>query len=533
MDVPNIVEFVTDPQCLGLSISPAQETLLRAIYGLPLNSEQLEIWRLCTARATYPEKSFGEATVIVGARGGKDSRIAGPIVVYEALFGGHEMHLAKGERGVISLVAQDQRGTRTAFVYVRDYLAGSPLLSAMIDEVLTFEVKLTNGLSILCFPSTLRSVRGFSIPVAVLDEMAFFRLEGQADSDAEIQASIRRGMIGFPLPRLVKISTPYMKDGVVYEDFQRAFAQDNQDLLVWRSSSALMNPSLKPERLAREQRLDPTRFAREYEAEFTEDLEAFLPGALVDNAVKVGRHELPPVEGLAYRASVDAMGAGLQNADRFALSIVHPEGVGGELRVVQDVVRGWGGRRGQQVDLQAIVHEIAGILRRYDLSETTGDDYAAGWVKQAFEREKIRYRTATIVRDGKIVKLDKSRAYVEAGPLFDEGRIDLLDHPEMIRELKLLERRPRQGGRIEVDHPRGGHDDHANALALAAAPFAAEMPIRFWGGNPYRTTEEEQAAEERERKEQSAEMIRTAVAKSGVFWPGEGTPRPLGGWGER
>jgi len=39
----------------------------------------------------------------------------------------------------------------------------------------------------------------------------------------------------------------------------------------------------------------------------------------------------------------------------------------------------------------------------------------------------------------------------------------------LVRELKLLERRPRAGGRTQVDHPTGAHDDHANALALAAA----------------------------------------------------------------
>jgi hypothetical protein len=33
---PDIVEFVKDPQLLGLSVSPAQETLLRAIYGLSM-----------------------------------------------------------------------------------------------------------------------------------------------------------------------------------------------------------------------------------------------------------------------------------------------------------------------------------------------------------------------------------------------------------------------------------------------------------------------------------------------------------------
>jgi integrase len=37
-----IVDFVTDPQLLGLSISQPQETLLRSIYGMELNNEQLE-----------------------------------------------------------------------------------------------------------------------------------------------------------------------------------------------------------------------------------------------------------------------------------------------------------------------------------------------------------------------------------------------------------------------------------------------------------------------------------------------------------
>ena len=32
-------------------------------------------------------------------------------------------------------------------------------------------------------PCTLRSLRGWSIPAGVMDELAFYRLEGQADSD--------------------------------------------------------------------------------------------------------------------------------------------------------------------------------------------------------------------------------------------------------------------------------------------------------------------------------------------------------------
>jgi hypothetical protein len=77
--VPTIIDFCQDPELLGLTLSPAQETLLRGAYDLPLPSpEQLAIWRLCTGRMPYPAQAFGEVTVVAGARSGKDSRIAAP-----------------------------------------------------------------------------------------------------------------------------------------------------------------------------------------------------------------------------------------------------------------------------------------------------------------------------------------------------------------------------------------------------------------------------------------------------------------------
>jgi hypothetical protein len=74
--------------------------------------------------------------VLAGARSGKDSRIAAPIVTYEALFGRHEAQLAKGERGTIALVAQDLRASRIAYTYIKDYLTRSALLAGRVAEVL-------------------------------------------------------------------------------------------------------------------------------------------------------------------------------------------------------------------------------------------------------------------------------------------------------------------------------------------------------------------------------------------------------------
>lgn len=469
MKRPSIIEFVTDPQLLGLSVSPAQETLLKSIYGEPLDEEQLAPWRECTGRETYPAHPFSEATVVAGARAGKDSRIAAPIVCYEAVFGGHERHLARGERGVIPLVAQDARAAKIAFGYIRDYLSRSPMLAPLVEEVLASEITLTNGLSIMVFPCTLRSLRGWSIPVGCMDEVAFFRLEGQADSDVEIQASIRRGMIAFPSTRLIKISTPYMKSGILFEDFKRGFGQDDPDLLVWRAPSVLMNPALRAERLERERRLDPIRFAREYEAEFAEDLEAFLPSAWVENALVPGRHELPPRDNVRYVAAVDPSGGG---ADAFTLTIVHREGE----RIVQDVMKGWSRHGNEALDLEGVVKEIAGLVKRYWLRAVVGDRYGGQWVRERFRAAGIRYEDAMMKTSEGEKHLDRSVAYLEIEPLFAQGRIEVLDHPVLARELKMLERRPRMGGRTLVDHATGHHDDHANALALAAALCARTLP---------------------------------------------------------
>jgi hypothetical protein len=464
MSTPDIIEFVTDPQLLGLGVSPAQETLLRGIYGLPLSEDQADLWRVCTGRENYLAKPFGEVTVLAGARSGKDSRIAAPVLLYESLFGGHQARLSKGETAVVPLVAQDARASKIAFSYIRDYLTASPILTSEVEEILANEIRLRGRINIGCFPCTLRSLRGWSMPAGVLDEVAFFRLEGQADSDVEVQASVRRGMLSFPAPRLVKISTPYLKGGLLYDDFKRAWGQDDPDLLVWRAPSTLMNPSLTPERLDRERRLDPVRFAREYLAEFADDLDSFLPSAWVEAAIIRDRHELPPQDGVRYAAAVDPSGGG---ADAFTLAIVHCEGTGHERRVVQDVMKSWSRSRTATVDLAGVVKEIADLLRRYRLARVVGDRYAGDWVRQTFSQKGIRYE---------VPRLDRSAAYVEVEALFAQGRIDLLDHAIMVRELKNLERRSRPGGKPLIDHPRGGHDDHANALALAAATVLKRRP---------------------------------------------------------
>jgi len=461
VSVPSIVDFVTHPHYLGLALSTPQTALLKAIYGLDLTDEEGDLFRQCTGRESYkPGHAFGEVTVIAGRRAGKDSRIACPIALYEAVFGGYEQQLHKGERGLIPLIAQDERSTRVAFTYIRDYLITSPALRTLLAEEFRYELRLVNHLAIIAFACTAKSLRGYSIPAAVMDEVAFFRSESGATVDYEVQRSIRPAGVSFEQQRLIKISTPHVKGGVIWDDYASYFGQDNPDCLVWQASTALMNPSIKGERLAKAARVDQHHYAREYEALFSDASEGAIPSAWIDAAIVEGRAALAPVDGAHYLAAVDPSGGSF---DEFALSVVHIDNG----KFIQDLHRAWAASRFQKVDLSAICQEIADLIRPYGLARVVGDHYAGKWVEQEFRRVNVSYIPWTGT---------KSDAYKEMIPFFAQLRIEILDETVLIRQLRLLERRLRLGGKPPIiDHPKGGHDDRANALAVAVATLAKSM----------------------------------------------------------
>jgi hypothetical protein len=109
------------------------------------------------------------------------------------------------------------------------------------------------------------------------------------------------------------------------------------------------------------------------------------------------------------------------------------------------------------------------VLRAFGCDSALSDHYAKQWVAQAFGRHGITLVAAP----------DKSTCYLELEPVIARGALALLDHPQQTRELSLLERHARPGGKPYIDHPRSRHDDHANALALAcyAALQAAQPAI--------------------------------------------------------
>lgn len=110
---------------------------------------------------------------------------------------------------------------------------------------------------------------------------------------------------------------------------------------------------------------------------------------------------------------------------------------------------------------------------------------------------------------------DRSAIYHELLPLVQSHRVRLLDHPELLRELRGLERRRGASGRDRIDHALSAHDDRANAVSgavvLAATPLA---PLTFTYGNAT-VTDEDMAVE----RAASVSLVKDAITQTGWFWP--------------
>ena len=460
--VPPIEVFVTGRQYLGLTPSPYQLTLLKAFYGRPLSPAELEIWGECTGGREYPGQPFSELTLVSGARSGKNSYIETPILLYESLFGGFVPN--PGETVAVVLVAQDARAAQLSHRLAKEYLRRSPLLSKDLVGETKDRLRLSNGIEFRTYPCTSKSIYGYSIVAGGMDEVARFPFEGAADSDEDVQAAIFRGMAHYGgRAKLVKVSSPSSRAGLLYTDFQRSFGKPDLHRLVWRSTSEKMAPGIVDAAFIQRMReADPLRAARLYDAEFAEDVNVFLTAEAIEAATDYRVRERLPEPGGQYIFALDAAGHG---EDAFTLAGVLYEGkTAAELKVEQVLGKAWEKPRSGVRNLEVTAQAAAAIIQRYGVRKVYGDRVTGGWVQEAFERQGVRYVYPTIKRDGKDVYVTRSMGYLEAAPLLRAGQLRILDDEPTRRELRNLEQR---GDR--VDHPAGGSDDRANAVMLAAA----------------------------------------------------------------
>jgi hypothetical protein len=283
---------------------------------------------------------------------------------------------------------------------------------------------------------------------AVLDEVCFWRSEDSANPDHEIVNALRPAMATVPdALLLVAISSPHSRRGVAWDMHRRHFGREGDDVLVWRSASRLMNPTIPESMVTAALEADPDAARAEWLAEWRSDLEAFVSREVLEACTVPGRHEIPPVSGVHYTAFCDPSGG---SSDSMTLAIAHNE----RERIVLVCVR----ERRPPFSPDDVVQEFAAALKAYKIAVVTGDRYGGEWPAERFRVHGIAYQPA---------EQTKSDLYRDLLPLLNAHRVELLDHPRLLAQLGTLERRTSRAGRDSIDHPAGMHDDLGNSAAGA------------------------------------------------------------------
>lgn len=449
---PTVHEAMVDPQILGRWFAgPSHATwrvVAKALDGLPLDAVERRIFDGIAGGRSAPTRPVSELWVVKGRRSG-GTLFEGGLAAHSAAFFGGQGSLGPGEVAHLGIITTDRRQSRVALRYASGMVAESPLLRPKITSQNAEGIGLDTRTLIEVTTCSFRSIRGYSLALACCDETAFWMSEETSSNpDTEVLAALRPALANLG-GRLIVVSSPYARRGVLWDTYARRFGRDDPDVLVLQGGTRTFNPTIKQTLIDAALEEDEPRGRSEWCGEFRSDLEAFVSRDVVIGATDVGVVERPRPAGVPMVAAGDLSGG---RSDSSVLAIGHRQGD----HAVLDLLREWKPPHSPE----AVIGEMAGILRGYGVQTIVLDRYGAEFPVDMFRQQGIVVRHAERTR---------SQVYAEALGLLNSGRIRLLDVPRLANQLIALERRTGRGsGKDVIDHPPGQHDDVANAAMLCA-----------------------------------------------------------------
>lgn len=342
----NILEFISELSLLGdITLSLAQRAILKSVYGLPLDPDELEIFKRATGRDLYLPREQSELSLLAGRQGGK-SLTSALIATYESF---RQHGVPRGQRGYVLIVAPVMDQASVTFNYISQFILSTPTLAQYVLRRRRNVIELRNGVVIACKPCSSGTIRGYPIICAVLEEMGFWRHDdNSANPERAVLKAIRPAMATLRNTKLLKISTPHLKEGILYFESQR---RADLNHYFWQLGSGEMNPKISNEFLDHAQKFDDESFRREHMAEFIDSNRAWIAPEMLEMCVTHGHQDLPAVSGGAYVAAVDPA---FQKSD-FGFALLHRSDCG---QISVACARRWTGSKAVPLNFDFVAHEI-------------------------------------------------------------------------------------------------------------------------------------------------------------------------------
>lgn len=289
----------------------------------------------------------------------------------------------------------------------------------------------------------------------VFDE--FTRMVGGEDGVVNFDDA-RSAVSGRLLPgaQLCGIGSPWAPFGPAYATVQAHWQQPNAQRLVIRAVGPAMNPVYwTPERCEELRTRDPVAFRTDVLGEFADPEMSLFSTDDLRAVTRSGSLELPPDPKHHYIAAIDPA----TRADAWTL-VVATRNAAGVSQIA--MARQWHARQGLPLSPQAVLREIAEILRPYNVARVVTDQWAADALADLGAQVGLWLHSISITSAKKVELFESMRALILA------NRVELPPMQELIDDLRRVRKRVTQSG-ISIELPRaaGRHCDFAFAAALA------------------------------------------------------------------
>ena len=124
-----------------------------------------------------------------------------------------------------------------------------------------------------------------------------------------------------------------------------------------------------------------------------------------------------------------------------------------------DLLRGW-----RRATVPQVCDEIAALCKAYSITSILADQYSFSFLQELLRERGVALEQLAFTASSKV------EIYFSLKNFLAQGRMQLPDHPEMLRELRALESVRTSRGNYKIGAPRssGQHDDYVTVLALLA-----------------------------------------------------------------
>ena len=512
----SIIDFFESEAILGIkTLSPTQKVILKAINGEILDDKtpipkshdyqdrdfdsEVDLFLFLTGKDEYiPGHKYTDMSLAAGRRGGKSNIIAAGCVCYYATQKDYSPYMGTSPFATIPIISPTKEQANEVYQAVKNFFLKSPyLFQQFLDgKITSFQeeydendtekkvfvggnIRLNNKVVIKTMAADVSRIRGFAVPLYVLDEACWFGVDGSdsKNTDKAINEAIQPATAQFgELAFGIKISSPNGESGLMYDDYQN---RKDPDVLHIQAPTWYMNPNITVAYLRKQKKKGEHYYNREYGAQYVASENAYLDPALVDLAELIGIEKIDYQPGMHYAAAMDYA----TKHDYWTLAIGHKEyhlvdvNINGNIvkekveKVYIDFLYHWQGQQGAELDPAEVVIEISKYLKEYRVPYILTDQYAHAALKSLFQLHNQNAKEHATSEQSKKKYMASLQVAVNSKSLNYVTNKVAKKHMKDLREKRL------SSGKIKIEHAAGCHDDYADSIGLVVYQFDKTSPV--------------------------------------------------------